>query len=461
MPTTYEDVTVKSSGVRAYQGPPTTTMAGLPAAVALLGLGLLVRAQISPLPGQVPSWPVSFSMNASSFVMLCSREGFLNASQTGGFSIVDVDWSNARSLWARAQPMNCEELLLQQALQIKQSSPSTRVYIYRNSVKMLPWFSTVREKLTDAAYAPWFLPFGCTGTAAEEERLLQLGAAAPRGPPCHVPKCDNNYSPPRCSNLYHDQEQTPSFPSGGAGVCAAPGCDCGSVPCGEYLLNFLALNTTINGQSLLEWLIEEYNFGPAGGGSPLVDGFFWDDQWEGDNSGPTEMEPHCVADLGLGPDALLAQTAAYNWSQRVIFAETIKRGRFAWQMFYLTAGRVPGSMGPTDGPLVHRETCALDLRLYCAAGSVAQTNAIIYSGSGSNITDLANFLLVRGNYSWLGTGWLGCDKYPAPPVFPEDYGVPLGLCAETAAGSGVFVREWSRATVQMDCSTFTPTITPK
>jgi hypothetical protein len=98
-------------------------MAGLPAAAALLGLGLLVRAQISPLPGQVPSWPVSFSMNASTFVMLCSREGFLNASQTGGFSIVDVDWSNARSLWTRAQPMNCEELLLQQASKSSRPPP--------------------------------------------------------------------------------------------------------------------------------------------------------------------------------------------------------------------------------------------------------------------------------------------------------------------------------------------------
>ena len=72
--------------------------------------------------------------------------------------------------------------------------------------------------------------------------------------------------------------------------------------------------------------------------------------------------------------------------------------------------------------------------------------------------DVANFLLVRGAYAVLGNGWLGCSRsfeYPAE-LFDADYGEPLGLCRETAPGSEVFVREWSRATVQMDCRTWTP-----
>ena len=48
-----------------------------------------------------------------------------------------------------------------------------------------------------------------------------------------------------------------------------------------------------------------------------------------------------------------------------------------------------------------------------------------------------------------------------PPALNVDYGEPVGLCKETAAGSGVFVREWTKATVQMDCKTYTPTITMK
>ena len=48
----------------------------------------------------------------------------------------------------------------------------------------------------------------------------------------HVPVCDDNYTPPLCSNLYHDQSQTPGYPKGD-GNCLAPGCDVGSVPVGE------------------------------------------------------------------------------------------------------------------------------------------------------------------------------------------------------------------------------------
>jgi hypothetical protein len=40
-----------------------------------------------------------------------------------------------------------------------------------------------------------------------------------------------------------------------------------------------------------------------------------------------------------------------------------------------------------------------------------------------------------------------------------DYGAPVGECTETT--SGVFEREWSKATVTMDCNSWNGTITPK
>ena len=168
---------------------------------------------------------------------------------------------------------------------------------------------------------------------------------------------------------------------------------------------------------------------------------------------------HHAARITHCQDARLAHTAAYNETQRIIFAETIRRGRFAWQMFALTA-RDP-QYNPTDGPLVHKATCSADLRTFCAAGAVTQTNAIMYASSGEVAQDLASFLLVRGDYAWLGTGWAGCDNYPALPAYEDDYGVPLELCRESAPGSNVFVREWSRATVSMNCSSWTPSIVLK
>lgn len=77
--------------------------------------------------------------------------------------------------------------------------------------------------------------------------------------------------------------------------------------------------------------------------------------------------------------------------------------------------------------------------------------------------DLANFLLTRGQYAWLGHGWLGCSReYQFPDALNADYGEPTsGLCKETAPNSGVFTREYSKASVKMDCNSWTPTITMK
>lgn len=76
--------------------------------------------------------------------------------------------------------------------------------------------------------------------------------------------------------------------------------------------------------------------------------------------------------------------------------------------------------------------------------------------------DLTNFLLVRGKYSWIGYSWVGCSHvYERPAALDTDYGVPLGLCHETAPGSGVFEREWSKANVSMDCGSWTGLINGK
>ena len=47
----------------------------------------------------------------------------------------------------------------------------------------------VRKTLEDPAYADWYLKFKPTG-------------------PWYSKKCDDNYDPPVCSDLYHNQEQT-------------------------------------------------------------------------------------------------------------------------------------------------------------------------------------------------------------------------------------------------------------
>ena len=147
---------------------------------------------------------------------------------------------------------------------------------------------------------------------------------------------------------------------------------------------------------------------------------------------------------------------------------TLNAGKFAWQMLW--TGGAPDNIGNTGlKPLVTQSTCAESLRSLCNASSPAQTRAMAYGLSGTApekrnpdlLQDLANFLLVRGKYSWLGWGWMGCShEYYFPPEFNLDYGEPDGICQETSE-KGVFSREFSKASVTMDCNTWTPTIEMK
>ena len=62
---------------------------------------------------------------------------------------------------------------------------------------------------------------------------------------------------------------------------------------------------------------------------------------------------------------------------------------------------------------------------------------------------------MRGPFAWLGYAWVGClASYPLPAALALDYGTPTGTCQETAAGSGVFTRDWTLSTATMDCNAY-------
>ena len=164
--------------------------------------------------------------------------------------------------------------------------------------------------------------------------------------------------------------------------------------------------------------------------------------------------------------------ASYNANMAALQARTIAEGKFSWQMLWSGPVDQPGNYGGTcPEPLVRRETCAADLRALCAAASPQYGDrALMYSfGPGGCQTDpsdladfdqdLANFLLVRGPYAWLGHGWLGCSRdYSYPDALAADYGEPTELCTEDTGRPGVFTREWTKATVEMDCGTWIGTV---
>ena len=122
------------------------------------------------------------------------------------------DWSNGKALWANEHPMDSQSLITKQAEMVLDIDPGVpgyapRVWAYRNTIKALNWYSSVREKLDDPKYASWFIKFnGFSNTP------YPGGQGEKQNGSFHVPTCDwyNNGTKPRCSGFYH-VSNTPCF----------------------------------------------------------------------------------------------------------------------------------------------------------------------------------------------------------------------------------------------------------
>ena len=412
---------------------------------------LFISTLLSSSFAQVPSWPSSWRMNDSTIVMICNYSGYQDPSLTPTFRIQDYDWSNSLAAWSAATPMDTNERLLVQEAMTKAANPSSISWIYRNSVYGYPWYQSVRFILDDEDYSPWILKFK-------------------ENPPWYSPKCDNNYDPPKCTEYFHTQMDTPLPPGkGGYGACTGTACNCGSKPCGFYVFNHSS-DVVINGQTFQQWFIDSYMLDSIGM-SPDVQGFFWDDFWS-INGNMGDNTKNATEDMGLTSEDLLQLTNSYTANMEMLSNRTLAAQKFSWQMLY-TGGDADSKGSTCPGPIVEKGNCAATLRTLCTDGSPAQTRTMMYSfspgrcgGDPGNLTDfdndLAGFLLTRGNYAYLGHGWLGCSRnYEFPSALSVDYGVPTGLCAETADNSEVFTRDYSKSTVTLNCTAWTSSIVMK
>lgn len=296
-----------------------------------------------------------------------------------------------------------------------------------------------------------------------------LPAGSYHSPPCTASKC---------SQHYHSQDQTPSYNVTGArNECTASECDCGKVPCGEYLWDH-------RNASLRRWLVDEHVLGPNGLGNANVTGFYFDDNWKGIGfpwtdvgmpfnasncaTGPSEIESHCLLDMGLDASDVDAIAAGWKQTMREVTMAVVEGGGWSWPQF--TELDVTPAPSTAACAARYRESCAkLEPRMTMSIMHLKSSNA-----PGSFVdakADVAQFLLMRGPYAYLGTGWVGCEPdngpdgggsnqtYVRSPWFDRDYGEPLGLCAERAPN--VFAREWSKATVAHDCNSGESTIIMK
>ena len=426
----------------------------------------LLTAVEAFLPSQNPPWPSSYAMNQSTISMFCNSSGFFDPVLSSRFGIASFDWSNAKAVWAATKPMNTGQLLLQQARLTKAQGTQGRLFLYFNLVKALPWFEIVREKLVDPAYSDFFLPFSPSVTSP------------------HVPPCDLVTG--QCSALYHDQLQTPSVPVPGVqpdGACVDY-CDCGAVPCAEYVWNH-------KNESLRQFLVDVVT-GPSflgADGGTLVSGLFIDDFWCsnllngtgacGDPAqGPTEMDPHNQADMGLSDADVRDQTLGWLDTTTRVQAAILAAGGYTWSL-------LPGQSNANADPLMlHQgQACAAAVRAACSPAAPWQAAPLLMGLTPGNAStgplphlqaEVAAFLLMRGPHAYLGWGQWGLSwpvgftwnttngtVLPLPEVLGRgDWGEPSGLCQEVPAGAGSFVRTYAAGTVRLDCSSYDSEIPP-
>ena len=175
--------------------------------------------------------------------------------------------------------------------------------------------------------------------------------------------------------------------------------------------------------------------------------------------GPSEENFHCTQDMGLTQADTTAITDAWRTTLALVRQTLIAAGSWAWAFFQTWDL-------PADAA-----ACQTALTQACSAGwpgfdygTMVQwtLNEAPYNASFARTAplqrvdlDIAMFQTVRGPWFFLGYAWVGCS---VPYDFPaqlrtQDLGVPLGRCAESAPGSGLFSRQWSKGTSSVNCNT--------
>ena len=166
--------------------------------------------------------------------------------------------------------------------------------------------------------------------------------------------------------------------------------------------------------------------------------------------------------MGMSAGDVTAMIAAWAANAAAWEEAMLARGKYLYSFFYGSLLSAPGWSWQDP-----QSTCASFMRANCGAGSPTQSpnTTLLMSFSRPSFAnswplkwpeqDIAAFLLARGPSALIGYGWWQCATMPnpfeRPALLDADFGEPQGYCAETAPGSGVFSREWTRATVSLDC----------
>ena len=133
-------------------------------------------------------------------------------------------------------------------------------------------------------------------------------------------------------------------------------------------------------------------------------------------TGPSEIEIHCLQDMGLSVQDVVDLTNGWKETTAAAMRAVANAGGWVWQMFSGGTPIAHGAKGPG---------CVKALESSCKSTSTQQTKmcmsaltAKMNETTGRSLSpaefvdpasDVARFLLTRGDYAFLGTSWVGCE----------------------------------------------------
>ena len=268
---------------------------------------------------RLPKWQPTFDMAASTAAMPCNYSGFYDVDALAGFGLLQFDWSNNKDVWVQDKPMSVSDSIAEQAARVHSKYPDTKVGVYRNGIKAVNLFAAAREKLDDPAYAGWFVPYHAYPNGGWQKNH-SCKVPTPTGPCASDQYTTSPCTYQKCSGLWHDQTQVPSNKPQKSkyhydnGLCKDE-CDCGLLPCGNFIYNHL------NG-SLSEWftsaggpiISNQTMLAPGVASCFYIDDSFWSKGFKqgGGTGGVTETSGNFANDTGMLYPQIAAFKAAYE-----------------------------------------------------------------------------------------------------------------------------------------------------
>lgn len=441
----------------------------------------------APPQGIPAAWVPTYQMNESISLYWRNATGLEPAEFYDGYGLVMFDWAHAAQDWInRESPMDNAAALSDQCAIIKARNPQTKCIVYRNSVIALNQHRHISSVLDDPAFTDFFLKFKpgatqtgpCWGITDPRQKGSPWDPIWPTPVICeailptdvHVPMCDKAV-PTKCNRVhYFDQNQCPQVPGDNWSnntmdvyqglVCNGSTCDCGASPCGEFLFNF-------SNPSMVDWWLLEHMGGEQALDNEFVDGILTDDYWG--NNGPSEIDSNMLVDMGMTNTDVAVMLADYQAAMDMLVNLTSTRNKFLSIMGY--SGDSLSGLSSQNCAARLTNMCSINLPIF-GHWYVVNYEYVQPPTYGINATntllDVAYFLLTRGPWAWIAggpmLGWhmshwwtqgqarrIQFQTDLRPSEFNLDYGEPLCSCVQTSPG--VFVRQWTKANVTVDCNT--------